>query len=121
MPKYWLFYHFTWSTKNRLPLIDDDNRVILYKSIISKSVELGASVLAINGMDDHMHLLVSVSPTVSPSILIGQIKGVSSHLVRRSGWKEFKWQKEYAIKAVTESQLPIVILYIQNQQKHHPK
>jgi putative transposase len=121
MAKNWLFYHFIWSTKNRQSLIDENNQEIIFKSIIAKSIELGATVLAINGVDDHMHLLVSASPTISPSVLIGQVKGVSSHLVRRSGWSDFKWQKEYAIKAVTESQLPIVIRYIQNQQKHHPK
>jgi len=121
MPKSWLFYHFIWSTKYRQPLIDEKNREIIIKSIVAKSAELGAAVLAINGVDDHMHLLVSVSPTVSPSVLIGQVKGVSSHLVRRLGWKDFKWQTEYAVKAVPESKLPVVIRYIKNQQAHHAK
>jgi putative transposase len=82
---------------------------------------LGTVVLAINGVEDHMHLLVSVPPTVPPSTLIGQIKGVSSHLVRHLGWKDFRWQTDYTIKAIPEDKLPIVIRYIMNQQKHHGK
>ena len=121
MPKFWLHYHITWSTKYRLPLIEAGNREIINKSIITKCAAFGADVLAINGVEDHMHVLVSIPPTVPPSILIGQIKGVSSHLVRHLGWKDFQWQTEYAIKAIPEDKLPVVILYINNQQKHHGK
>ena len=121
MPKFWLYYHVTWSTKDRLPLIDGENREIIIKSIITKCAALGTVVLAINGVEDHMHLLLSVPPTVPPSTLIGQIKGVSSHLVRHLGWKDFRWQTDYAIKAIPEDKLPVVILYINNQQKHHGK
>jgi putative transposase len=120
MPKIKLFYHITWSTKYRDLLIDFQVREILYKSIVKKSAELGSTVLALNGVEDHIHLLVSSSPKTAPSILIGQIKGASSHLIRRLGWKEFRWQKEYFIRAVTEEELPKVIGYIENQQSHHP-
>jgi putative transposase len=121
MPKSSLFYHFTWSTKHRQPLLNDSNRKILYKSIIAKAVELGSIVLAVHAIEDHIHLLVSAPPTIAPSVLVGQIKGVSSHLLRHLGWKEFSWQGEYGVYSVSESQLPIVMAYIQNQEKHHKK
>ena len=121
MPRFLLFYHITWSTKYRQPFINDDNREIIFKSIIAKSVELGVGVLAVNGMEDHIHLLVSTSPSLAPSVLIGQIKGVSSHLIRSLGWKDFKWGKEYSIRAISEEDLSKVIVYIKNQQIHHSK
>jgi putative transposase len=119
MPKTLLFYHIVWSTKNRSFLIDHQAREIIFKSIIAKSKELGFSVLALNGVEDHVHLLVSSPPTIAPSFFIGQIKGVSSHLIRSLGRKEFRWQKEYYIRAVSEEELSKVIGYIENQQKHH--
>jgi putative transposase len=121
MPNSGLFYHFVWSTKHRQPLLNDSNRKIVYKSIIAKAVELGSMVLEIRAVEDHIHLLVSAPPTIAPSKIIGQIKGVSSHLLRKLGWIDFSWQGEYGVYSVSESQLPVVIVYIQNQEKHHKK
>jgi putative transposase len=121
MPKSSLFYHFVWSTKHRQPLLDEVNRKIIYKSIIAKAVELGSVVLAIRAVEDHLHLLISASPAISPSRLVGQIKGVSSHLIRKLGWKDFSWQGEYGVYSVSESQLLVVMAYIQNQEKHQSK
>jgi putative transposase len=71
MPKHRLFYHFTWSIKFRKPIIDSEIRKVLYKSIVAKAVELGSIVLALDGIEDHVHLLVSAPPAVTPSVLIG--------------------------------------------------
>ena len=121
MPRFQLFYHITWSTKYRQPFINDDNREIIFKSIVAKSVELSAGVLAINGTEDHIHLLVSTSPSLAPSVLIGQIKGVSSHLIRSLGRKDCRWGKEYSIRAISEDDLSKVVGYIKNQRIHHCK
>ncbi len=119
MSKHQLLYHFIWSTKQRKPLLDPEIRKVIIKSIIAKSVELDSIVLAVNGIEDHIHLLVSASPTIAPSSLIGQIKGVSSHLVRHMGWMDFSWQGEYGVKTVSESDVPKIMQYIQNQEEHH--
>ncbi len=119
MPKNQLFYHFTWSTKYRESLLDPEIRKTLFKSIIAKAVELGSIVLALNVVEDHAHMLVSAPPSIAPSVLIGQVKGASSHLVRHLGWSEFAWQSEYGVKTVSERDVPIVMRYIQNQEQHH--
>lgn len=121
MSKPSLFYHFIWSTKNRQPFLDDSNKKIIYKSIIAKAVQLSSSVLEINAVEDHIHMLVSASPAIAPATLIGQIKGVSSHLIRRLGWDGFSWQNEYGVYSVSESDVSNVIEYIQNQAKHRRK
>jgi putative transposase len=119
MPKNKLFYHYVWSTKYRKPLLNLEIRKVIIKSIIAKSIELGSIVLAVNGIEDHIHLLVSAPPAIAPSTLVGQIKGVSSHLVRRLGWTDFSWQGEYGVKTVSEQEVPKVMQYIHNQEKHH--
>jgi putative transposase len=119
MPKNKLFYHFIWSTKLRRSLLDPATKKTVIKAIVAKAVDLGSMVLAVNGAEDHMHLLVSAPPAVAPSMLIGQIKGVSSHLVRHLGKTDFAWQREYGVKTVSEQDVPKVMQYIQNQEKHH--
>ena len=119
MPKHKLFYHFIWSTKHRRPLLDPETKNIVKKAIIAKAIDLRSIVLAIDGSEDHMHLLVSAPPAIAPSVLIGQVKGVSSHLVRHLGRKDFSWQREYGVKTVSEHDVPKVMQYIQSQEKHH--
>jgi putative transposase len=76
MPRYHLFYHFVWTTKRRLPLINEGNEAYIYQTIRNKTDQLGGIVHALNGVSDHVHLVVTVPPVVSLSNLIGQIKGV---------------------------------------------
>jgi putative transposase len=119
MPRIRLVYHVTWSTKYRKSQINDLNKELIIRSIISKSSDLQVKVLAINAVEDHIHVLLSCPATIAPCIVIGQIKGVSSHLIRRRGWSDFRWQKEYSLRAVSEDQIPKVMQYIQAQGKHH--
>jgi putative transposase len=119
MPRHRLLYHFAWSTKHRKPLMDVEIRKVLLKSIVAKAVELDSFVLALNGIEDHVHMLVAAPPAVAPSVLIGQIKGASSHLVRHSGWTNFQWQGEYGVNTVSERDVPKVVKYIRNQEERH--
>ncbi len=63
MPYCRLFYHFVWATKDRLPLITESNRDPLYAAIAAKVKELKGTTYALNGMDDHVHLVATVPPT----------------------------------------------------------
>ena len=119
MPYSRLFYHFVWSTKNRLPLITDSIRDPLYASIRAKAVELRGMVHALNGMPDHMHLVATVLPSMALSTFIGQVKGASSHLIGRLSGQPFAWQNEYGVFSVSESDLSVVVRYVIEQQKHH--
>ena len=89
MPRNKLFYHFIWSTKGRQPLLDPVTKETAIKAIIAKAVDLGSIVLAVNGTEDRMHLLVSAPPVFAPSIYIGQVQEVSSHPMRHLGRKIF--------------------------------
>ena len=79
-------------------------------------------VYALNGMEDHVHLVVSVPPSVSPAELIGQLKGSSSHTAARlihAAGHSFAWQNEYGVLSVSERHLPLVVRYVQEQQHRH--
>jgi putative transposase len=81
MPYWKLYYHFIWGTKNRLPLIDPALEPKLYRAIGAKAQDMGGFVHAIGGIEDHVHLGVSVPPKIAPAKFIGDVKGDSSHFV----------------------------------------
>jgi putative transposase len=121
---YWqLFYHVVWATKNRLPLLDIDVEKIIYNSIRTKAIGLDATIFAINGAFDHVHIVVSIPPKISVSQFVGQVKGVSSAKFNQSGHPKspLYWQSEYAIFSFDSKRLPHYIKYVENQKEHHAK
>ena len=84
MPYWKLYYHFIWGTKNRLPLIDSAIEPELYRAVAAKVKDMDGFVHAIGGIEDHVHLAVSVPPRVAPAKFIGDVKGNSSHYVNHS-------------------------------------
>jgi len=120
MSYYRLFYHFVWSTHQRLPLITDANQEHLHRVMWAKVQVLRGTVHALNSMPDHVHLVATVPPAIALSTFIGQVKGSASHLASRlPGAESFAWQNEYGVLSISERHVPIVVQYVINQQKHH--
>jgi len=119
---YWrLFYHITFAVKKRLPLILENIEQRLHYVLEAKACELGAIVHAIGGIEDHVHLAVSVPPSISLSYFIGQVKGNSSHFVNFELQPAyyFEWQEGFGVVSFGPKQLGFVIDYIHNQRIHH--
>jgi putative transposase len=121
MPYWKLYYHFIWGTKNRLPLIDSVLEPELYRVIAAKAQEMGGFVHALGGIEDHVHLAVSIPPKLAPAKFIGDVKGSSSHYVNHviKHDFEFYWQDEYGVLSFGERNLASVVRYINNQKQHH--
>jgi hypothetical protein len=73
MPYWRLFYHMVWGVKNREPLIQVEFEEPLHNVMAAKAKELGAFVYAVGGIDDHVHLVVSVPPKIALADFIGQV------------------------------------------------
>ena len=120
MPYWRLFYHVVWGTKNRLPLIESAWEDDLHGYIWGKATALECIPHAINGMSDHLHVVISVPPKLSIATVIGKLKGSSSHHVNeRCMDSAFAWQAEYGILSFSERSLSRVVDYVKNQKKHH--
>ena len=121
MPYWKLYYHFIWGTKNRLPLIDAEFESELYRAIAAKVKNMDGFVHAIGGIEDHVHIAVSVPPKVAPAKFIGDVKGNSSHYVNHiiKPDFEFYWQDEYGVLSFGEKNLSAIVKYILNQKQHH--
>ncbi len=121
MPYWRLFYHVVWATKGREPLIGDSFVSALYQRVTDKAVQLGSSVHAVGGTEDHIHLAVSVPPIIAVSELVRQVKGGSSHFINHELDLpvSFAWQTEYGVLSFGQKQLSGVIEYIRGQKQHH--
>ena len=116
-----LVYHFVWSTKYRAKRIEPDVKPRLYGFIRHKAEGLGARVLALGGVEDHVHLLVSMSPRVAPADFIANVKGSSSHFMNHEvlGQPRFYWQDGYGVLSVSYRDRIGIIRYVENQVEHH--
>lgn len=85
--------------------------------------ELKGKAYSINGTADHVHLLVSVPPTISLSEAMKFIKANSSRWASEKwkGRKPFSWQTGYGAFSVSKSNVSSVIKYIDTQEEHHRK
>ncbi|HEX6799152.1 MAG TPA: IS200/IS605 family transposase [Ktedonobacterales bacterium] len=76
-----VYVHFVWATWDRLPLLSQEVERAAYRGIGAKCTELGAEVIALGGIEDHVHLLVHMPSTTSIAQFVGQVKGASAHLI----------------------------------------
>jgi putative transposase len=116
-----LHYHFVFSTKNREQWLgpDVEQRVWEYLGGIARQNRMKA--LQIGGVDDHVHLVVGLPPTLTVSKALQLLKGGSSKWIHDTfpTLASFEWQDGYGAFTISKSQLPGVIEYVANQREHH--
>ena len=115
-----LVYHIVYGTKDRRPLIDEAFRPRLYEYLGGTIRGLKGICLEVGGVQDHVHVLVKLSPTIAVSELLEKLKANSSKWAK-SVKLDFGWQAGYSAFTVSESQVGRVRDYIQNQAAHHRK
>jgi REP-associated tyrosine transposase len=111
------------SVQNRDSVIQKQWEDELYKYISGIITNNGHKMLAIDGMPDHIHILLGMRPTQSLSDLMQDIKGSSSKWINEKNFirGKFSWQAGYGAFSYSKSQLTKVIQYIKNQKEHHRK
>jgi REP element-mobilizing transposase RayT len=112
--------HVIFSTKDRQKTISPDLQPRLWAYVAGVCKKLEILVHAIGGIEDHIHLLIQVPPTLPVAKAILTIKSNSSRWANEQGHK-FAWQQGYGAFSVSSSNVPAVIQYIRTQQEHHKK
>lgn len=114
-------YHVIFATKDREPLINEAWSEELYGYLGGIIRNLGGQVIEINGMPDHVHILMRLPANVAVSDVMRDLKAGSSKWVRRRHDPKFAWQRRYGGFTVSESMSDTVRRYIGGQKKHHAK
>ena len=114
-----LLAHVVFSTKDRLPLINADVRPNLHSYMGGILRKLKATPLIVNGVADHVHVLVGLPPAASVSDTLRVLKTNSSRWLHEKYGKPFAWQSGYGAFSVSRSNLEAVRKYIAHQEAHH--
>jgi putative transposase len=117
-----LYLHLVWATKWRADRLTEPWERLAYRCITQEAERLGCVVPALDGMPDHVHLVVRLPSTVSVAQLVKQIKGVSSATVnqnREEFTEPFAWQDGYSCFSISQSHLRVVISYVRRQKERH--
>ncbi len=121
MPYWKCYYHVIWSTKHREPAILPAYEAVLFEAIQLKAQELKCSVLAVNGVADHVHVAMMIPPAMAAGTCVGNLKGASSHTINNNFEREkrFRWQEGYGIISFGERALDSIVDYVNRQKEHH--
>jgi putative transposase len=117
------YLHITFSTKYRVPIIDEAIEEELFKYIGGICKNLECNPIKVGGYRDHIHILCVLSRKIALMKLLEEIKSHSSKWIKTKGdqYKNFYWQRGYGSFSVNPAEIDVVIRYIENQAEHHKK
>jgi putative transposase len=113
--------HTVFSTKNRTPAFTDHTlRTETHSYLAGVAKTLDCFPISIGGVEDHVHLLTTLSRTITIADFIKETKRVTTNWLKKEKQIEnFQWQAGYGCFSVSESNRESVIQYITNQEEHH--
>lgn len=116
-----IFYQLVFGTKHRQSTIAKENEVELYKYISGIIKEKNCKLYRINGIEDHIHIMSDLHPSICLSDYIKTIKVASSIWMKASGkFPAFEaWQTGYGAFTYSSREKNMIINYIKNQKEHH--
>ena len=118
-----LYTHIVFAVKGRQGLIPKHRKEALHQYITRIITNKKQTVIRINSMPDHIHILIGMTPDIALSDLVRDIKANSSKFINKNGWVagKFEWQVGFAAFSYSHSQLDTVVSYIKNQEEHHAR
>jgi REP element-mobilizing transposase RayT len=118
-----ILVHAVWTTKSREPYLSKEICPRIVEHIYNNAKIKNIYIDRLNGYSDHMHCLLELGPDMSISKALGLLKGESSFWINKEHLTKtkFEWADEYFATSVSESIIPSVREYIENQDIHHQK
>jgi putative transposase len=118
-----IIYQIVYSTKYRTPCLDKEIRPELFKYIWGILKNKKCHLYRMNGVEDHLHIVMDLHPTIALSNLIKDIKLASSKMIKEKNLiKNFLgWQIGYGAFTYSINEKENLIEYVKNQEEHHKK
>jgi REP element-mobilizing transposase RayT len=116
-----LFFHTVFAVRNRESLINGTVKSHLYPYIVGIIAHQGQKLFIVNGMPDHVHLLLNCKPDFNLSSLIREVKEHSTKYINQQGLTrgKFCWQAGFGAFSVSKREVGKVLNYIKTQEEHH--
>jgi putative transposase len=118
-----IYIHLIFAVKHRMNSIKNENRIELYKYITGIIKKKNQKLLSVNGTNNHIHILIGMKPDTKLSDLVRDIKSNSCKFINEKKWTlgRFEWQEGFGAFSYSQSQIPVIAKYIENQEHHHKK
>jgi putative transposase len=118
-----LYVHVVFAIKGRANIISQGWKDSLNKYITGIITNKNQKLMIINGMPDHLHLLIGLKPDCNLSDLMRDIKANSSRWINEGHFVagRFEWQTGFGAFTIGQSQIDKVVKYILSQQEHHKR
>jgi REP element-mobilizing transposase RayT len=118
-----ILYHITFHTKNSEKVLHNSGNDELFKYIWGVLKSKNGKLFRINGVEDHVHIVCDLHPSVALANLVKDIKVASSKLINEQGlYPDFSnWAESYGAFTLSVKEKDSVIKYVMNQQEHHKK
>jgi|SRR5581483_11211103 len=113
------FIHTIIFTVGLQPLIEPEWAAQLHDYLRKAANKLRSPVIAVNGMSEHVHILVSLSPNISIDKLVKNLKTDSTDWIQRTLNKQLDWDEGYGAFSVGGPELESIKTFIKNQKEHH--
>jgi REP element-mobilizing transposase RayT len=116
-----LHYHIVFSTKDREPWIGMEIEERIWAYLGGVASQHGMTPLKIGGLEDHLHIVLGLPPTLAVSRAVQLLKGASSRWIRSTmpELAAFRWQDGYGVFSVSRSRLTATIGYVERQRERH--
>ena len=118
-----ILLQFIITVKHREAMISPSWETELYKYITGIITRKDQKLIAINGMPDHLHILVGMKADMKPSDLMMEIKKCTNAFIKEKKFTKFPfyWQEGYGVFSYSRWDLEKVRNYVMNQKQHHAK
>ncbi|MDM7924109.1 MAG: IS200/IS605 family transposase [Pyrinomonadaceae bacterium] len=116
-----LIFHVVFATQERFRSLTPERRPEVFAYINSLITEKGGKVIIINGVEDHLHILLMLPPDICLSDVMRFAKANSSRWFKRRFAAAFAWQKGFSAFSVSRSGVDAAAKYIREQEIHHQR
>ena len=122
MPAHRIYFHLTWSTLARRPMIDAPTRAFLEEYFRKITLQERATIVSLGFLRTHAHLLIRTGPRYDLPRLVQLLKGGSSYAASRQPDNKLglRWNRQYSVTSVSPKLLQAAIDYIEGQNSKHP-
>ena len=117
-----LRYHIVTATHERRAIITPEIEPIIYDALRAKAEKLGGKIMYLGGIEDHVHMIAAIPPTLAVAKFIGDVKSAASGQInKQTREKLFQWQQGYGAFTVNPADMAEVIDYVCNQKARHAR
>ncbi len=117
-----IVFHFIFATRERAPILTAPIQRLLFNHLRQVCAELRCELHEIGGIEDHVHLLVSLQPSHRIDIVADTLKASAAEMINKLSLNTtLEWEEGYGVLSLRNKDIEIVSEYLHTQKERHQK